>query len=328
MADSIVQQLRMGSMVGSKGILDDFRELCRYFNKNNNAFKDIIDEIDKNNQIPPNFDANSLINFMDTIIQGGNKLYTHTQDINSMISTAMVNSKTYNSLANALRNRISSGLNTLIRQEDPSETSFLVGRNDYYTSNQVFTNRHSNFYNLICGSRRPERCRQRFLGTMNDLISRITDIIYFLLIWNFFSYSCDYLINIDAEIKIQERDVLEFPNYTLIIPIDLLRGIHAAHISKNFRNLIRQSSSKNSSSSSLSSSQRIFDNDSFLSANYVPERVVEMLVSRLQIPNIVIVDSDKNEIIYQFMYMKKASKMKINTIQQYVEHQKNILPGF
>jgi len=26
--------------------------------------------------------------------------------------------------------------------------------------------------------------------------------------------------------------------------------------------------------------------------------------------------------------MKKASKMKINTIQQYVEHQKNILPGF
>ena len=53
--------------------------------------------------------------------------------------------------------------------------------------------------------------------------------------------------------------------------------------------------------------------------------MIEILNDRLKIPNIIVVDQFKKEVYYQFMYMQKPLKLRLDSLTTYVKDQKDLL---
>ena len=53
--------------------------------------------------------------------------------------------------------------------------------------------------------------------------------------------------------------------------------------------------------------------------------MIEILNDRLKIPNIIVLDEIANTVYYQFMYMQKSGKIKLNSLESYIKQQQDIL---
>lgn len=124
-----------------------------------------------------------------------------------------------------------------------------------------------------------------------------------------------YMRDVDVEIETQSRDVLEFPNYCLIIPFDVLKGFHAALQARNFRRIM----------TSKEPHQEFPDLDDYRINQTSASKIVSQLCNRLQIPNIIAIDTKNNNVYYKFMYMQNVNMIKLNTLQTYVKNQGNII---
>jgi len=149
-------------------------------------------------------------------------------------------------------------------------------------------------------------------GTEIDKVKRIyipqiTDtlfiIFYFFFLYRLQAAICELIVNINVDIETKVNDVFEFPNYTLVIPLDIISGIQSAHMASNFNSLL--SGSDVSMVSSL--------ND-----NYV-KGMVKFLVKRLKIPSIMVIDDKKKELWYQFMFMTAPEKMSLQTLDSFIK---------
>ena len=149
------------------------------------------------------------------------------------------------------------------------------------------------------------------LGVDSDTVKRVyipqmTDVL-FVIFYFFFLYRlqaaiCQYMDIIDIEIESKVNDVFDFPNYTLVIPIDILQGVHAAYVANNFNKLL--SGSDVSPVSSL--------NDNYTRG------MIKFLCKRIKIPSIMVVDDRKKELHYQFMYMTAPEKISFSSLDAFI----------
>ena len=58
------------------------------------------------------------------------------------------------------------------------------------------------------------------------------------------------------------------------------------------------------------------------------KKVILIIAQQLGVPNIMVIDEQKKMVYYKFMYMDTVNKLNINSIENYVQHQQDILPGF
>jgi len=58
------------------------------------------------------------------------------------------------------------------------------------------------------------------------------------------------------------------------------------------------------------------------------KRIIELISRQLGVPNIIVVDEGKKSIYYKFMFMDVVNKLNISSLESYVRHQQDILPGF
>jgi len=163
---------------------------------------------------------------------------------------------------------------------------------------------------------------QESIQTRNHLISfvkklehAIGDIIIFLLKWNFFSYICDYIKEVDIDIDIQSRDALEFPNYCLIMPIEIFSGLHNILSMQHFRDIVQDVGGVVDNIQELNFAKHPIDIG----------KIIEYVTNRLNIPNVIVVDKKSKKVFYKLMYMQKAVNLSISSLEQYVSHQKEIL---
>jgi hypothetical protein len=108
---------------------------------------------------------------------------------------------------------------------------------------------------------------------------------------------------IEVEIESKVNDVFEFPNYTLVIPIEILMGVQAAYVANNFDELVSGPDVRAVST---------------LNENYI-KGMFKFLFSRLKVPAIIVVDEKKKEIFYQFMYMSASEKMSFSTLDSFIK---------
>jgi hypothetical protein len=70
----------------------------------------------------------------------------------------------------------------------------------------------------------------------DNMYNSLTEIVHFLSIFNFMSFFCDYLREIETEVSVQKRDAVSFPNYVLVTRIEYITRIFWALASTNFEN--------------------------------------------------------------------------------------------
>ena len=135
------------------------------------------------------------------------------------------------------------------------------------------------------------------------------------------SYICSYVNEIDIDIKIQKRDVLDFPNYTLILPINIFRFLYVFYTSNRLKTLMKS----NSPSTNKELADALFQTTNTFIPNASILKMIEIMNDRLKIPNIVVVDEIGDTVYYQFMYMQKPGKTKLSSLESYINQQHDIL---
>lgn len=83
---------------------------------------------------------------------------------------------------------------------------------------------------------------QRLTGNRGDqtafednMYSTLTEILFFLFMFCFFSFYCEYLTELEAEVSVQRRDSTSFPNYILVLRIEYISRIFWGLSINNFR---------------------------------------------------------------------------------------------
>ena len=138
-------------------------------------------------------------------------------------------------------------------------------------------------------------------------IPQITDnlfiIFYFFFLYRLQAAICQFMDVIDVEIEAKVNDVFEFPNYTLVLPLDIILGVHAAYVAGSFEKLLTGQDVRTVSN---------------LNDNYV-KGIINFIFKRLKVPAIIIIDDKKGEIHYQFMYMSSPEKMSLTTLEAFIK---------
>lgn len=196
------------------------------------------------------------------------------------------------------------------------------------TDLNVFHLKYQNFAKVFCNCdlnnvdiQLNKECSKVLNQIMVTIIQSISDILYFLYIWNFMSYICSYINEIDVDIQIQKKDCLDFPNYTLVLPITIFKFLYVFYTSNRIKTLMKNSNPANSKELAASGIQGL---QTYLPNSSVP-KIIEILNDRLKIPNIMVIDERSEDVFYQFMYMKNPTKTKLNNLETYIHQQKDIL---
>lgn len=175
------------------------------------------------------------------------------------------------------------------------------------------------FRSIFAGANRNDLLR--FLTNSAQALAETTSFLFF---YSTFSYFCEFISIIKSKIEIKSKDVIEFPNYTLVIPIEFVKTLYYALAAKNTNDLLK---SMNSSNQGEEFNAPIVNPNFKLSETEI-FRIVSAIIDRLGVKNIVIVDSEKKEIYYQWTYLKRPIKLNETTLLNYIKSQSNITTAF
>ena len=144
----------------------------------------------------------------------------------------------------------------------------------------------------------------------------LANICYFMALFCFQSYYCEYLKEVHIKVTLQKKDALDFPNYIMTIPKWMIDSLIGAMELKNILNANRDKNTSNVDTKYNISESVIF-------------RYMQTFQEKLGIPNLIIVDDKQKEFYYNFMWMSgNPTKLKMDSIPNYINNQYDIEPGF
>lgn len=179
------------------------------------------------------------------------------------------------------------------------------------------------FRSIFAGANRNDLLR--FLTNSAQALAETTS---FLLFYSTFSYFCEFISIIKSKIEIKSKDVIEFPNYTLVIPIEFVKTLYYALAAKNTNDLLKVMNSSQNTEEYNNRVATITNNVNFKLSETEIFRIVSAIIDRLNVKNIIIIDSDKKEIYYQWSYLKRPIKLNESTLINYIRSQSNITAAF
>lgn len=166
--------------------------------------------------------------------------------------------------------------------------------------------------------------RNDLLRFLTNSAQALAETASFLFFYSTFSYFCEFISIIKSKIEIKSKDVIEFPNYTLVIPIEFVKTLYYALAAKNTNDLLKSMNSSNQgeefTTPAINPNFKLSETEIF--------RIVSAIIDRLGVKNIVIVDSEKKEIYYQWTYLKRPIKLNETTLLNYIKSQSNITAAF
>jgi hypothetical protein len=150
-----------------------------------------------------------------------------------------------------------------------------------------------------------EKVKRTYIPQLTDTLFVI---FYFFFLYRLQAAICQFMDIIDVEIDAKVNDVFEFPNYTLVLPLEIIIGVHAAYVAGSFEKLVNKD---NVDLRSISATQQLND-------NYV-KGIIKFIFRRLRVPAIIVIDDKKKELYYQFMYMTAPEKMSNMTLESFIK---------
>lgn len=137
-------------------------------------------------------------------------------------------------------------------------------------------------------------------------INQLEDYLTVIILTHFHAAAlgaiCSFMDYIDVEVETVSNDALDLPNYTLVIPVETVAMMHAAAISKSWRDLVSGGNVQNTN----------------LTDNYI-KGIIKFVNKRLDVPNLIVIDSKKGHVYYKFQYMSQVNKTSVKTFETYVK---------
>lgn len=309
--------------------IDDLKSFCKSNVELSNTVKKILYEdlapkiknIDMTN-------ATSVSNFCDAVLKSSASLQPFANTIENWALAVVPDGE----------NNLRAKFNEIKQLFQNALNEFFQGGRQYaiydiYTPVNQFHLRYSNFCQVF-GSYDPQNNIipdpqeiRRLADTLYQIITQIknalNDLLYFFFIWNFMSYICGYIDEVDIDIQIQKKDALEFPNYTLVLPLEIFKFLYTVYTSNRLKRYLKSDSFDPQQDRELAiSTEKIL---STFVPNADTKKMIELLNDRFKIPNLAIVDTYKNELWYQFMHMQKPNRVQLSSLPAYINSQKTII---
>lgn len=148
------------------------------------------------------------------------------------------------------------------------------------------------------------------IKVMDEMSDALNNYMYFIFMYSFQVALCKYVNIIELELDTAKNDAIEFPNYTLVVPIESIMAIAVGFASKTWKELV------NRMHNNLSVSDMDVRFVKQVNENYI-NGIIKYLNNRLMIPNLVVVDSKKNTIYYKLMHQSSVQKLNLSSLQTY-----------
>jgi len=145
-----------------------------------------------------------------------------------------------------------------------------------------------------------------------NVTTSISSIIKFLAIHIFYSYFCEYTGELSAEVEVKRQGVMSFPNYCLVVPIEMLRPIYAVLSAHKFKELIHNDNINNDNEFSIS--------------NTADFKIVKVISERLGVRNLIVLDG--KQIYYKWMFSNNVQRITLSNISSYNKAQDEFLKAY
>jgi len=154
----------------------------------------------------------------------------------------------------------------------------------------------------------------------------LIEIYYFLLLSQLQGAMCKFILTADVDLETVSNEVTAWPNYVLILPVEIMLALHAATMGASWKHMLaggEQGKSLNSEKNQPLTPDQISKRGLHdIGESYV-KGIIKFVSNRLDIPNLVVVDSNKGHIYYKFMNQTDVNKTNISTIETFVQSKLN-----
>ena len=139
------------------------------------------------------------------------------------------------------------------------------------------------------------------LSQVADVAKLVAQTVFLLV---FRVNLCEYVQVADIEFSSAKADVLDLPNYCLVIPLEILQALMVLYTKRNLAQAVLTSGAGFNP----------------LNASYI-KGLVKTFRIQLGIPNLMVLDRKKNELYYSFKYLgNTAEKLKMQAVESFVKH--------
>jgi len=173
-------------------------------------------------------------------------------------------------------------------------------------------------------------------------ITGLTNIFYFALFAKLQMSLCQFVLTADVDLEMTKNEVTTWPNYTLVLPVEVVLALHAALMGMSWEHLLKGGQLGESlrtktvvTTDSLTGTRITTEKNKALtkeqvakstmadvSENYI-KPAIKYICNRLDVPNIIVVDAKRGEIYYKLMNQIDTNKTKISTIDTFIQSKLN-----
>ena len=146
-----------------------------------------------------------------------------------------------------------------------------------------------------------------------NFVDYLTEIYYFLFLYQFQHTLFNIIRSAEIELQTVSSDVTTWPNYTLVLPVEIVTALHAAVVSKSWSVITRSQDNTPLSNEELGQRNIISPSDSYIKG------IVKYVSRALDVPNLIVVDGKKKEVYYKLMHNDAINKTKLSTLETFVK---------
>lgn len=146
------------------------------------------------------------------------------------------------------------------------------------------------------------------------LTSDLSSYFYFLFLNEL--QNAIYIMSNSAEIELETsvNEVTNSFNYTLVLPVEIIKALYSAKTSAEWKNAFRNQRDNTLKDQSQLSGEKIFN----ISENYV-KGFIAYINKKLKIPNLIVVDGSRGEVYYKLMNTTNINKTKISSLETFIK---------
>jgi hypothetical protein len=202
---------------------------------------------------------------------------------------------------------------------------------------------------------------------LQQICTALTAISTFMAYYVFFSYLCEFIGEIKAKVDIQKKDALDFPNYCLVIRKEVVEAMYMALAVKNYNDqkaiadynaaekrkdnrlkptkfvqdtipntyktlkagLLRELKITPKDNPIIEPPPPVANFTSFKVTETEITNMIRTLNTRLNVPNLIVVDDKTDTVYYKWMYSgSMVNRLNLSTLNNYIKHQQEVLPGY
>ena len=240
------------------------------------------------NKIPPSFNINMVQNFAVGVDKLSGKYRTiHKNVLYSL--RQFFGDDVINIVESSFKELIDNAIDSYVQPFDLTPTP------DTYLQARIYA----------LNSENPGLVTERIHRQLLLQLTLATKLIMETIFLSIFKINlCDFVEVADVEFEVTKADVLDPINYCLVIPLELAQALFIIYTKRNWKNAVISSGAGFNPLNSGNSKQ-----------------VVKLLAQQLGIPNLIVMDNKKGEVLFSFKYLQNnVEKLKLTAVDTFVKY--------